>query len=195
MRKLRLKDFSSTGQNKDPNCKTLANDHFICYYLFFFSQLSKLLLTSVCFTVYFPWLQTMASFLHANSVANLSKLFCVFKIDLQSIATGATLPGCHLKPRQLATPAPSLPDTFSTSAAPHLQALQAFWRTLLLMFLASGYAPTCSCLLSNPIPTSLEALSFPFLCLYLCCSGVWSFELWSPLCLPPVRYNGKQEFL
>lgn len=124
MRKLRLKDFSSTGQNKDPNARPWQMTTLFAITFFFFLSWANCLLTSVCFTVYFPWLQTMASFLHANSVANLSKLFCVFKIDLQSIATGATLPGCHLKPRQLSTPAPPLTDTFSTSAAPHLQALQ-----------------------------------------------------------------------
>lgn len=123
---------------------------------FFFSlSWANCLLTSVCFTVYFPWLQTMASFLHANSVANLSKLFCVFKIDLQSIVTGATLPGCHLKPRQLATPAPSLTPS-PPQLPPTSRPSKAFWRTLLLTLLASGYAPTCSCLLSNPLSSSLE---------------------------------------
>lgn len=74
-----LKGFSYKGQSKDsalPNCKALAHDHLISYYLIFFLSWANCLLTSVCFAVYFPWLWTMASFLmHANSVTNPVQFF------------------------------------------------------------------------------------------------------------------------
>lgn len=75
-----MDEEAETGRNtsEDPalaDYEGLACDHLISYYLIFISQLSERLLTSVCSTVYFPWLQIMASLLmHVLLVTNLVTL-------------------------------------------------------------------------------------------------------------------------
>ena len=165
------------------------------YLIFFFFFLNRVncLLTSVCFTVYFPWLQTMTSFLmHANSVTNLVKFFCVFKIHPQSIPRGRPFlahqlpPGCFLRPRTLPPrrqASKALMDSSDTSGVRLCPCLASFsW--IMVSLLLSRKMLSLHQLVDTPPAPHFHLPAFPHV------PGVRSLETWSSINLPPVRQNG-----
>lgn len=198
-----FRGFGSKEESEDsslPSCKALAHDHLISYYLIFFLSWANCLLTSVCFTVYFPWLQTMASFLmHANSVTNLVRFFVSWKYIYNPAL--CVQPLLAISSHLSSLPLP-LPPWCPFHPCGPLQALQHIVTDSSSDTSCIRLCPCLSFLQRNRILTALQK---NIDCLHQlkptpshrCFSafthavpGVWSFELWPSMQLPFVRYKG-----
>ena len=162
------------------------------YLIFFFLSWAKCLLTSVCFTVYFPWLQTVASLLmHANSVTNLVNFFVPSKYTHNLSLGGQPLQGLspshvissplQLPPWRLSPPQEQLPFQAAKVFLDPSNALGI----RLCPCLAPFYWVTVYPLLLRKMLSLHQLIDTPrhfHLPAFTHVPGVWSFEPWSSMC-------------